>query len=152
VTGFLAIGAHSILITICENEITGINFPNFQICDFGASRFFDETVVMTITGTYPWMAPELIQGLPTSELCDVYSFGVVSDVTETLVCLASTHVRKQNRTVLYFSRCQKKVFSALNNQPFTTKFHFSVEMFGRKQPQKIGTYSDFFITFIRAEN
>ncbi|XP_078482651.1 uncharacterized protein LOC778976 [Ciona intestinalis] len=48
-----------------------------KICDFGASRFFGETIVMTITGTYPWMAPELIQGLPTSELCDVYSFGVV---------------------------------------------------------------------------
>ena len=49
-----------------------------QICDFGASRFFGDTVVMTVTGTYPWMAPELIQGLPTSESCDVYSFGVVS--------------------------------------------------------------------------
>ena len=36
---------------------------------------------MTVTGTYPWMAPELIQGLPTSELCDVYSFGVVSNFT-----------------------------------------------------------------------
>jgi len=32
---------------------------------------------MTVTGTYPWMAPELIQGLPTCESCDVYSFGVV---------------------------------------------------------------------------
>ncbi|XP_077973920.1 uncharacterized protein LOC120347945 [Styela clava] len=50
---------------------------SLKICDFGASRVFDETTVMTITGTYPWMAPELIQGLPTSETCDVYSFAVV---------------------------------------------------------------------------
>lgn len=48
-----------------------------KICDFGSSRVFDETVVMTFAGTYPWMAPELIQGLPTSTLCDVYSFGIV---------------------------------------------------------------------------
>ena len=48
-----------------------------KLCDFGASRFLAETATMTLVGTYPWMAPELIQGKPTSETCDTYSFGVV---------------------------------------------------------------------------
>ncbi|XP_076810414.1 uncharacterized protein LOC143453136 [Clavelina lepadiformis] len=57
-------------VVICRNFV-------LKVCDFGASRFLSNTAVMTITGTYPWMAPELIQGLPTCEMCDVYSFGVV---------------------------------------------------------------------------
>lgn len=33
---------------------------------------------MTVVGTFPWMAPEVIQSLPVSETCDTYSYGVVS--------------------------------------------------------------------------
>lgn len=33
---------------------------NFQICDFGASRFIDSTTKMSVAGTLPWMAPEVI--------------------------------------------------------------------------------------------
>jgi len=32
---------------------------------------------MTLVGTFPWMAPELIQGLKSNETCDTYSFGVL---------------------------------------------------------------------------
>ncbi|KAM6919332.1 uncharacterized protein FYW49_008855 [Xenentodon cancila] len=49
----------------------------FQICDFGASKFLSHTTHMTVVGTFPWMAPEVIQSLPVSETCDAYSYGVV---------------------------------------------------------------------------
>lgn len=37
---------------------------------------------MSLVGTFPWMAPEVIQSLPVSETCDTFSFGVVSDVSD----------------------------------------------------------------------
>ncbi|RUS89057.1 hypothetical protein EGW08_003168, partial [Elysia chlorotica] len=49
----------------------------FNICDFGASRFIGGTTKMSLAGTFPWMAPEVIQSFPVSESCDVWSFGVV---------------------------------------------------------------------------
>lgn len=51
-----------------------------QICDFGASKFLSHTTHMTVVGTFPWMAPEVIQSLPVSETCDTYSYGVVSSL------------------------------------------------------------------------
>ncbi|XP_069081456.1 mitogen-activated protein kinase kinase kinase 20 isoform X1 [Pleurodeles waltl] len=48
-----------------------------KICDFGASRFHSHTTHMSLVGTFPWMAPEVIQSLPVSETCDTYSYGVV---------------------------------------------------------------------------
>ncbi|KAM8727754.1 uncharacterized protein AB9X84_001317 [Acanthopagrus schlegelii] len=48
-----------------------------KICDFGASKFLTHTTHMTVVGTFPWMAPEVIQSLPVSETCDTYSYGVV---------------------------------------------------------------------------
>ncbi|KAG9349500.1 hypothetical protein JZ751_027945 [Albula glossodonta] len=48
-----------------------------EICDFGASRFHSHTTHMSLVGTFPWMAPEVIQSLPVSETCDTYSYGVV---------------------------------------------------------------------------
>ncbi|XP_063285808.1 mitogen-activated protein kinase kinase kinase 20 isoform X1 [Pelobates fuscus] len=48
-----------------------------KICDFGASKFHTHTTHMSLVGTFPWMAPEVIQSLPVSETCDTYSYGVV---------------------------------------------------------------------------
>ncbi|XP_033762114.1 mitogen-activated protein kinase kinase kinase 20-like [Pecten maximus] len=48
-----------------------------KICDFGASRFMGSTTKMSLAGTFPWMAPEVIQSLPVSESCDTWSYGVV---------------------------------------------------------------------------
>ncbi|XP_032812913.1 mitogen-activated protein kinase kinase kinase 20-like isoform X1 [Petromyzon marinus] len=48
-----------------------------KICDFGASRLHSHTTHMSLVGTFPWMAPEVIQSLPVSETCDAFSFGVV---------------------------------------------------------------------------
>ncbi|XP_053294833.1 mitogen-activated protein kinase kinase kinase 7 isoform X1 [Pleuronectes platessa] len=50
---------------------------DLKICDFGASKFLSHTTHMTVVGTFPWMAPEVIQSLPVSETCDTYSYGVV---------------------------------------------------------------------------
>ncbi|XP_050419090.1 mitogen-activated protein kinase kinase kinase 20 [Patella vulgata] len=48
-----------------------------KLCDFGASRFIGSTTKMSLAGTFPWMAPEVIQSFPVSETCDTWSYGVV---------------------------------------------------------------------------
>ncbi|XP_052692036.1 mitogen-activated protein kinase kinase kinase 20-like, partial [Crassostrea angulata] len=48
-----------------------------KICDFGASRFIGSTTKMSLAGTVPWMAPEVIQSQPVSDACDTWSYGVV---------------------------------------------------------------------------
>ncbi|CAL1548580.1 unnamed protein product, partial [Lymnaea stagnalis] len=48
-----------------------------KLCDFGASRFIGSTTKMSLAGTFPWMAPEVIQSFPVSEACDTWSYGVV---------------------------------------------------------------------------
>ncbi|XP_071960573.1 mitogen-activated protein kinase kinase kinase 20-like [Antedon mediterranea] len=48
-----------------------------KLCDFGASKVACNTTMMTCAGTYPWMAPEVIQSMPASESCDTFSYGVV---------------------------------------------------------------------------
>ncbi|XP_052095562.1 mitogen-activated protein kinase kinase kinase 20-like [Mytilus californianus] len=48
-----------------------------KICDFGASKFMGSTTKMSLAGTFPWMAPEVIQSHPVSESCDTWSYGVV---------------------------------------------------------------------------
>ncbi|XP_077978736.1 mitogen-activated protein kinase kinase kinase 20-like [Glandiceps talaboti] len=48
-----------------------------KLCDFGASRFMGSTTKMSLAGTFPWMAPEVIQSLPVSETADTFSYGVV---------------------------------------------------------------------------
>ncbi|GFP98238.1 serine/threonine-protein kinase ht1 [Phtheirospermum japonicum] len=54
-----------------ENEVV-------KIADFGVSRVQLESGVMTAeTGTYRWMAPEVIEHKPYNHKADVFSFGVV---------------------------------------------------------------------------
>ncbi|XP_064401768.1 mitogen-activated protein kinase kinase kinase 20-like [Halichondria panicea] len=48
-----------------------------KLCDFGSSNFHTHTTKLTLQGTFPWMAPEVIQGLPITTACDVYSYSVV---------------------------------------------------------------------------
>lgn len=49
-----------------------------KIADFGVARVLDQTGVMTAeTGTYRWMAPEVIEHQPYGAEADVFSFGVV---------------------------------------------------------------------------
>jgi sterile alpha motif and leucine zipper-containing kinase AZK len=55
-----------------------------KICDFGSSKFHAHTTKMSLVGTYPWMAPEIIKGLSVTPACDVYSYSVV--LWEILTC------------------------------------------------------------------
>ncbi|KAL4445365.1 hypothetical protein ABPG77_011190 [Micractinium sp. CCAP 211/92] len=49
-----------------------------KIADFGVARVMDHTGIMTAeTGTYRWMAPEVIEHNPYGEKADVFSFGIV---------------------------------------------------------------------------
>ncbi|XP_024543267.1 serine/threonine-protein kinase STY46 isoform X1 [Selaginella moellendorffii] len=54
-----------------ENEVV-------KVADFGVARVKDHTGVMTAeTGTYRWMAPEVIEHKPYDHKADIFSFGVV---------------------------------------------------------------------------
>lgn len=49
-----------------------------KIADFGVARVMVTTGIMTAeTGTYRWMAPEVIEHNPYREKADVFSFGIV---------------------------------------------------------------------------
>ncbi|KAK9825662.1 hypothetical protein WJX81_007564 [Elliptochloris bilobata] len=49
-----------------------------KIADFGVARVMDTVGVMTAeTGTYRWMAPEVIEHNPYRERADVFSFGIM---------------------------------------------------------------------------
>ncbi|XP_028551666.1 serine/threonine-protein kinase STY17 isoform X3 [Dendrobium catenatum] len=53
-----------------ENEV--------KIADFGVARFKTQSGIMTAeTGTYRWMAPEVIEHRPYDHKADVYSFGIL---------------------------------------------------------------------------
>ncbi|XP_055815482.1 serine/threonine-protein kinase STY46 [Solanum dulcamara] len=54
-----------------ENEV-------IKVADFGVARVKAQTGVMTAeTGTYRWMAPEVIEHKPYDHKADIFSFGVV---------------------------------------------------------------------------
>ncbi|RZS23926.1 hypothetical protein BHM03_00056934 [Ensete ventricosum] len=49
-----------------------------KVADFGVARVKAESGVMTAeTGTYRWMAPEVIEHKPYDHKADVFSFGIV---------------------------------------------------------------------------
>ncbi|KAH7430529.1 hypothetical protein KP509_08G002700 [Ceratopteris richardii] len=49
-----------------------------KVADFGVARFQSQSGAMTAeTGTYRWMAPEVISHLPYNHKVDIFSFGVV---------------------------------------------------------------------------
>ncbi|KAE8657838.1 hypothetical protein F3Y22_tig00116980pilonHSYRG00045 [Hibiscus syriacus] len=51
---------------------------SIKIADFGVARIEVQTEGMTPeTGTYRWMAPEMIQHRPYTQKVDLYSFGIV---------------------------------------------------------------------------
>lgn len=54
-----------------ENEVV-------KVADFGVARFESQSGAMTAeTGTYRWMAPEVISHLPYGHKADIFSFGIV---------------------------------------------------------------------------
>ncbi|KAK3221202.1 hypothetical protein Dsin_008227 [Dipteronia sinensis] len=60
-----------------DNLLISID-KSIKIADFGVARIEVQTEGMTPeTGTYRWMAPEMIQHRPYTQKVDVYSFGIV---------------------------------------------------------------------------
>lgn len=58
-------------LLIDENEIV-------KVADFGVARVKVQSGVMTAeTGTYRWMAPEIIEHKPYDHKADIFSFGIV---------------------------------------------------------------------------
>ncbi|XP_014511947.2 serine/threonine-protein kinase STY46-like [Vigna radiata var. radiata] len=51
---------------------------NLKIADFGVARIeaIDQSEMTGETGTYGYMAPEVVNGKPYNRKCDVYSFGI----------------------------------------------------------------------------
>ena len=51
-----------------------------KLCDFGTARSLDHTTSQsTVTGTYRWMAPEIVESPDAliNNKCDIYSYGMV---------------------------------------------------------------------------
>lgn len=49
-----------------------------KVADFGVARVQSQSGIMTAeTGTYRWMAPEIIEHKPYDKKADVFSFGIV---------------------------------------------------------------------------
>lgn len=48
-----------------------------KVSDFGLARTKARSFVNTQVGTWAWMAPEVLENAPYTDLADVYSFGIV---------------------------------------------------------------------------
>eukprot|EP00245_Coleochaete_scutata_P004704 TRINITY_DN1756_c0_g1_i1.p1 TRINITY_DN1756_c0_g1~~TRINITY_DN1756_c0_g1_i1.p1 ORF type:complete len:359 (+),score=41.08 TRINITY_DN1756_c0_g1_i1:76-1077(+) len=53
------------------------SIPTIQIADFGVARLQTQHTMTPETGTYRWMAPEVIMHQKYDNKADVYSFGIV---------------------------------------------------------------------------
>ena len=54
------------------------DFGDYKLGDFGSARGIKGTsTIMTIKGTFSYMAPEIIQGKPANHTSDIYSLGLV---------------------------------------------------------------------------
>lgn len=61
-----------------ENILVKENGECIKLSDFGLSRELSATCDMTSeTGSYRWMAPEVIRHEPYNEKCDIYSFAIL---------------------------------------------------------------------------
>ncbi|EXC35283.1 Serine/threonine-protein kinase HT1 [Morus notabilis] len=73
-------GGESLVLLIVKDTIP-VNFGQRQVvkvADFGVARVQAQSGVMTAeTGTYRWMAPEVIEHRPYDHKADVFSFGIV---------------------------------------------------------------------------
>jgi serine/threonine protein kinase len=53
------------------------DIPVGKLADFGAAKQMQESTMTANTGTYVWMAPEVLNGVSYSEKVDVYSFAML---------------------------------------------------------------------------
>lgn len=60
-----------------RGELQGV-CVQVKIADFGVARLVDKDSIMTAeTGTYRWMAPEVIEHKAYDNKADIFSFGIV---------------------------------------------------------------------------
>ncbi|CAL5040804.1 unnamed protein product [Urochloa decumbens] len=72
-TANLLIDEHEFLF-----KTPSVSWQLIKVADFGVARVKAESGVMTAeTGTYRWMAPEVIEHKPYDSKADVFSFGIV---------------------------------------------------------------------------
>jgi len=60
-----------------DNVLLRHGAAEWRVADFGLARFVDGGPMTAETGTYRWMAPEVVRHAPYGLPCDVYSFGML---------------------------------------------------------------------------
>ncbi|XP_023538630.1 serine/threonine-protein kinase STY8-like isoform X1 [Cucurbita pepo subsp. pepo] len=65
------------LLMNTEHACPLVVFKVVKVADFGVARFQSQGVMTAETGTYRWMAPEVINHLPYDQKADVFSFAIV---------------------------------------------------------------------------
>ena len=77
----LAREAASVLLSELAELLLAAGRRHAKIADFGLARFHvtaNAAEMTAETGSYRWMAPEVIRHEPYDERCDVYSFAMVT--------------------------------------------------------------------------
>jgi len=73
---------HSLRPPIVHRDLKSANIlvgKNYQVkvSDFGIANVLEKDRKMSVVGTVPWTAPELLRGTPYTEKVDVYSFAII---------------------------------------------------------------------------
>ena len=80
-----------------------------KLCDFGTARSLDHTTAQsTVTGTYRWMAPEIVSDPKAriSKKCDVYSYAMV--LYELVTCRKPFHDAPTDQMAMFIAMSGKR--------------------------------------------
>ncbi|KAJ6916549.1 hypothetical protein NC652_019069 [Populus alba x Populus x berolinensis] len=90
--------AANLLMDENEEHFLNLHVPVVKATNFGFSRVRTQSRVMTAeTGTYHWMAPEVIEHEPYDHKADVFSFGIVA--WELLARVASATICRRKKKI-----------------------------------------------------
>jgi len=59
-----------------ENVLVSSNYKNLKLCDFNVARYIDGDILLTMTGTVLYAAPEVLLGEAPGKPADVWCVGV----------------------------------------------------------------------------
>ncbi|CAA2988443.1 serine threonine- kinase STY46-like isoform X1 [Olea europaea subsp. europaea] len=97
-----------------ENEVV-------KIADFGIARMQLQSGVMTAeTGTYRWMAPEVIEHRPYNHKADVFSFGILLWELLTGKVVLCSSIRAHD-PIAGSTRCRPEGFKTFNSKVYSSK-------------------------------